>query len=201
MIRYKKCTTDSAALIHKCDPCDETELGRVRGVALVQPGTAISVPYNKQEWESLIESGAIIIIPRTTGSTDGGAAVYGPGYGDEDQRKIADEHTLSFKDPAYKQNTAFWQAAEKKTWNLLYRTETQLVYVKDKVRLTAKAPVEEDLTSEVVWNVEAKWKGKNKPVNSDLEPVAEFFECFEVGSASSSSSASSSAAGSSAAQE
>ena len=196
MIHYKKCTSDGALLVHTCDPCGDTELGRVRGVALVVAGTHLSIPFNKQEWESLIEAGLLIVIPETTGSSDGGSPVYGPGYGDQDQRKIADEYTLPFKDPAYKQNTKFWEAAEKKKWNLLYRTETQLHYVKDKVSITAKAPVEEDLASEVVWNVEAKWKGKNKPVNSDLEPVAEFFNCHEVidGSSASSSSSGSTAA-------
>lgn len=189
MIRYKKCQTDAADLVHSCDPCNETELGRVRGIALVEKGTEISVPFNKQEFESLIENGRIIVIPNTTGSEDS-SPVYGPGYGDSDQRKIADEHTLSIKDPAYKQNRKFWEAAEKKEWNLLYRSETQLNHVSASVSLTAKAPIEDDIASEVVWNVEAKWKSKNKPVNSDLEPVAEFFNCHEVTDGASSASSS-----------
>ena len=178
-IRYKSCESDASNLIHVCDPCNETELGRIRGIALVEEGTEISVPFTSQEFESLIESGALIIIPKTTGSLSH-TPVYGPGYGDADQKKIADESTLAIKDPAYKQNTKFWEAAEKKSWNMLYRTETQLHYVKSSVSITANAPVEDDISSEVVWNVEAKWKSKNKPQNSDLEPVKAFFECHEV---------------------
>lgn len=192
MIRYKQCSGNSQALVHTCDPCDSAELGRVRSLVLINPGTTITIPFDLNQWKQGIEAGTIIIIPKTIGSFDGGSPVYGNGYGDETERKLADEYVLSVKDPAYKQNVDFWSAAEKETWNIAYRSESLLNYVKANVKLTAKAPIEEDLASEVVWNVELKWKHKDKPKVSDVAPIEQLFKCFDVVDESSQSSASSS---------
>lgn len=180
MITYKTCSQSGADLIHTCDPCDNTELGRVRSVALIKKGTTITVPFDNAEWNAAIEAGNIIVIPRTTGSFDGGAPKTGNGYGDEKERKLGDDYVLSFKDPAYSANVDFWNAAEKETWNIAFRSKNFLQYVADDVKLTAKAPIEEDVDSEVVWNVEAKWFSQDKPKVSAVEPISDIFRCFDV---------------------
>lgn len=180
MIRYKSCAGTTGALIHTCDPCDTPELGRVRSFVLIKPGTEISIPFVAEEWKNGIESGQIIIIPKTVGSFDGGTPKVGDGYGDEQERKLGDDYVLSVKDPSYAENKDFWEAAEKEVWNIAFRTETKLHYVKADCKVTAKAPVEEGLDSRIVWNVEVKWFSANKPEMGDVEPIKEYFACHEV---------------------
>ena len=180
MINYKSCAQTVGALTHVCDPCDTPEMGRVRSLVLIKKGTTIELPLSKEGWQTAIEAGNIVIIPKTIGSFDGGTPVMGDGYGEETERKLADDYVLSVRDPNYADNEEFWQEAEKEEWNIGYCTETLFHYVNATVRLTAKAPVEEGLDTRVVWNVELKWRSKTKPQATQIEPVAEFFKCFEV---------------------
>lgn len=189
MIYYKTCATPVGSLVHTCDPCDTPELGRVRSLVLIKKGTEITRPLSLQEWQAAIEAGTIVIIPKTIGSFDGGTPKMGEGYGDEVERKLGDDYVLSVRDPAYKENREFWQTVENETWNIGFRTETLLMLVKEDVKITAKAPIEEGLDSRVVWNLEAKWFSKNKPEMAEIEPIKELFNCFEVTEDSSSSSA------------
>lgn len=180
MIKYKSCAQTVGALTHVCDPCDTPEMGRVRSLVLIKNGTTIELPLEKTDWQTAIEAGNIVIIPKTIGSFDGGTPVMGDGYGDETERKLADDYVLSVRDPNYADNEDFWQEAEKEEWNIGYCTEKLFHYVNAPVRLTAKAPVEEGLDTRVVWNVELKWRSKTKPQATPIEPVAEFFKCFEL---------------------
>ena len=194
MIHYKTCAQTIGALTHVCDPCDTPELGRVRVLILIKKGTQIAIPLVKTDWQNAIEAGNIIIIPRTIGSFDGGTPVYGDGYGNETERKLADDYVLSVRDPNYADNTEFWEEAEKEVWNVAFVTETKLQYVNSDVRLTAKAPVEEGLDSRVVWNVEMKWRSKTKPKVVAFDTIADFLKCFDIVQSSTSASASASTA-------
>lgn len=131
-------------------------------------------------FESLIEAGQIHLISETTGTFDGGSAQTGDGYGDEETRLLGYLYTLSFKDPSYSGNKDFYERAENEHWKMIWRTET-LLHFSDKVaNIQAIAPVEQDLTSAVTWNVTATWKSKNKPEIAPLEPIAKHFEgCWE----------------------
>lgn len=190
MIYYKTCAPD-VDIQHSCDPCDTPEGGRVRAIGLVERGFDLTVPLVRNEVQTAIEGGRIIPLPRLIGSFDGGTPVMGEGFGNEQERKLADDYVLSFRDPNYLNNTEFYESVEKKKWNLLYFTETRAHYVDADVRITAKAPVEEGLDTRVVWNAECKWRSKNKPVVADASPIIDFFnECVEISSSSSSSSSS-----------
>ena len=169
-------------------------MGRVRSLILIKRGTQIAIPLVKQDWKNAIEAGNIIIIPKTIGSFDGGTPVMGDGYGDEIERKIADDYVLTVKDPAYKENVEFWKSAEKEKWHIGFVSETQLHIVNDStVRLTAKAPIEEGTETRVVWNVELKWRSKNYPTVIDKDTIEDFLECFDLIAESGSGSASASA--------
>lgn len=178
------------SLIHTCDPCGR-ELGRIRGVALVDGSTDLTelidaLKNSSQEqnaetlFESLVEAGKIHIISETTGTYDGGAAQTGDGYGDEETRLLGYLHTLTFKDPSYSGNKDFYEHAENEHWLLIWRTETLLHFSDKPATIQAIAPVEQDLTSAVVWNVTATWKSKNKAEIAPLAPLARYFEgCWE----------------------
>ena len=116
------------------------------------------------------------LISETRGTFDGGAAQTGDGYGDEETRLLGYLYTLNFKDPSYAPNTEFWEKAENGHWIVAWRTETKLHFADKPAGIQAIAPVEQDLTSAVAWNVTATWKSKKKPVVVDLEPLADFFE-------------------------
>jgi hypothetical protein len=181
MIVYKQCSTDESALVHTCDPCLVTELGNVRSFCLIKKGTVIAVPFTLEAWTAAVESGDIIIIPDSRGTFDGGTPKMGAGYGNEKERKLGSDYTLAVKDPAYVENVEFWQTAEKAgPWNIGFRSETQLHYVNSDVTITAKAPIAEDIESEVIWEVEAKWFSKDKPKVSAFAPLVSLFKCFEV---------------------
>lgn len=175
-------------LAHVCDPCGR-ELGRVRGVALVDGSFDLSTIITKLKsgqsadhtaaaaaFEQAIEDGKIHLISETNGTYDGGAAQTGDGYGDEETRLLGYLHTLAFKDPSYSGNRDFWQRAESEHWKLIWRTETLLHFTDKPAGIQAIAPVEADLTSAVAWNVTATWKSKEKPEIAPLEPLAKYFE-------------------------
>jgi hypothetical protein len=180
MLVYKQCATNEGALTHTCDPCIEPELGNVRSFALIKEGTTIAIPFDLADWTAAVESGVIIIIPNSNGTFDGGSPKMGAGYGDDKERKLGDDYVLAVKDPAYAVNSDFWQAAEKEKWGVAFRSETQLHYVEKAVKITAKAPIEGDTESEVVWNLDAKWFSKTKPKISAFEPLVSLFKCFEI---------------------
>jgi len=179
MITYKECVV-GGEMVHTCDPCLLPELGKVRSFCLIKKGTAVTAPFDLTEWTAAVESGDIIIIPESTGTFDGGTPKMGAGYGNKNERKLGDDYVLAVSDPTYLDNTEFWEAAEKETWNIAYRTEKVLHIVDADVTIAASAPVEADVDSEVVWNINATWFSKEKPKASLFEPIKSLFKCFEV---------------------
>lgn len=185
---YPNCSEDVEALVHTCDPCNDVERGRVRSIVMVDPLGDVTMEalqaLELQKWTDAIDAGQITLLPRVIGSFDGGTAVEGDGYGDETSRLIGYNYTLDAKDPSYAANIAFWQAAEKKTWWLAYRTESLIHFVKGAVKVQAKAPVEEGLDTDVVWNLHFTWASDEKPVAKAFEPIADLFTkgCVAKGS-------------------
>lgn len=180
MITYKTCTPEEAP-DHICDPCNPSEGGRVRSLFLIKTSYTLTVPLVEATFTAAIEAGNIIVIPETSGTFDGGTPKTVPGYGDEKENKIGDDYVLNAKDPAYASNSLFWQNVEKEKWHLGWRTQTQVHLVQDSaVKITTKAPVEEDIDSSVVWNIEGKWFSANKPVITPAAPIANLLRCFEV---------------------
>lgn len=181
-------TASGEALTHVCDPCGR-ELGRVRGVILFDGGYNIQELIDKMKtapeeattlFEAAVEAGNAHLISETTGTYDGGSPQTGDGYGDAENRLLGYLYTLSFKDPSYSTNKEFWEKAENGHWILAWRTETLLHFADKPASIQAIAPVEQDLTSAVVWNVTGSWKSKNKPEIVSLDPLAKFFEgCWE----------------------
>lgn len=177
---YKSCTPE--AMAHVCDPCMTTEGARVRGVLLFDTDSGLDETSTLNEFESGIESGKVHVIPETSGSYDGGTDKTGDGYGDETERKLGEDHVVTFNDPSFAGNRDFWQKAEKKKWHIAFRSETKLHVVADaKVRISAHAPVAESIDDAVVWNVTASWFSKDKPAVVDLEAFEDLFSgCPEV---------------------
>lgn len=180
---YYPQSCDQAVPDHVCVGCpsDDVEHGRIRGLAFIDKDylpTLIADPTDATKWTAGIVDKKIIIIPEVSGSYDGGSPVEGPGYGDEVSRLIGYNFTLNYKDPSYKENAAFYNAMKySKRHVIAFRTETQTHLAEKPVRVTPKNPVTDDITAEVVWDVEAKWSQADIPAPFDTPDGV--FDCFQ----------------------
>lgn len=178
---YKTCGGATAITKPVCEPCSTREHGRVRSIALIKKGTALADPTKTAEWIAGIEAGTIFIIPETTGTFDGGAPKEGKGYGNRKSTILGYDYVLNASDPNYKGNSPFWDTIkEQGDYLIAFRTETQVHISEEVVTITPKNSVEEDIESEVVWNVEIKWFQKKlmKPIDASL--LGDVFRCFEI---------------------
>lgn len=153
---------------HQCDECADVENGRIRSVAFIASDFEFTNPSNAQEWIDGMEAGDIIVIPATNGVFDGGVPNMGQGYGDQEEKYLNSTFTLTYKDPNYKLNCDFYEAKKRSSrWKIAYRTST-LVHISDATAsFSPKAPVADDMKSEVVWEVESKWTSSNFPCPYD----------------------------------
>ena len=172
---YKTCADGDFDEAYTCDPCLTAENGNVRSLVLIRKGTVIAFPLVKFDWELQVGLGNIFIMPETRGSFDGGTPKYITGYGSIKEKKVGDDYVLAVRDPNYVDNVAFYQEAEKHLWNIAYLSETQLNYVAQDVTIAAKAPIEEDLETDVAWDLELKWFSKLKPVTAAYSTIASLF--------------------------
>jgi len=175
---YDPCSVDIIDPV--CNSCvDDIELGRVRGVCYVHKSyypTLEADPENAQKWADGIEQGFIKMIPKTSGTFDGGSPVEVPGYGDTESKIIGYKFQLSYKDPSLKGNTPFYNSIKKSSdYHVAFRTETLTRISDNPCTVIPKSPVEEDMTSQAVWNVDVKFNGEDQPVPFDTP--ADVFDC------------------------
>lgn len=171
---------DTAVPPHHCDPCAPIEHGRVRSVAFIKQSFEFTDPTDPNEWTTGIENGDIVVIPEVLGSFDGGAPVEAPGYGDQETKITGYNFSLLFKDPNYLENADFYNAIKRsRNYKIAYRTETQTHISTNTVTVLPKNPVAEELTSEVVWDVEVKFSQGDLPEPFNT-PAGTFAQCFAV---------------------
>lgn len=177
---YYPAGCDAAIPAHHCDPCAEIEHARVRSVAYIKTSFEFTDPTNPVEWTNGINNGDIIVIPEVLGSFDGGAPVEGAGYGDQQSKLTGYNFSLVYKDPNYLENDDFYNNIKRsRNYKIAYRTETQTHISTNAVSVIPKNPVAEDLTSEVVWDVEVKFSQGDLPAPFNT-PAGTFTECFAV---------------------
>lgn len=164
---------------HECSDCEDVEGAGIRGIAFIKEDYTIANPLLAADWVTGIESGDIIIIPKTRGSFDGGAPQTGPGFGNQKVRYKTTDYSLTYFDPGYTGNRAFYNAIKRQqNYKVAYLTET-IVHLTDKVcQVLPKAPVVDDISGEVVWEVMVQWTSKNEPTHYVVP--AGVFVCFEV---------------------
>jgi len=160
---------------HITDGCDgdNIEHARIRSIGFVYDSIAATIETDLSDpapWKAGIVEKQVIIVPETQGSLDS-AEVTGPGYGDESERLIGYNHTVTFRDPNYKQNSAFYNSIKfSRSLRLAYRTETQTHLSGKTVKVIPKAVIADDLTGEVVWEVTVKWFEADIPAPADTPP-------------------------------
>lgn len=178
-IYYATCTT--AVPDHLVDACGEQELGRVRSVAYVRStylDALLVDPTDAALWETGILNKDIIIIPATQGSYDGGTPVEVPGYGSQEVALAGYRHVINYKDPDFKLNAEFYNGIKQtREWYIAINTSTQtMLFSQGVATIFPKAPVQDDLNSEVVWDVEVRVSQPDIPVPFDTPP--NIFEAF-----------------------
>jgi hypothetical protein len=164
-----------------CDPCtDGIELGRVRGVCFIHKSAIaalLAAPTSAAAWEAARAAGHIKVIPKTTGTFDGGSPVETAGFGDQESKVIGYKFVLDYKDPALVGNTPFYNTISKSSsYHVAFRTETQTRISDKPCTIIPKSPVEEDMSSQVIWNVQVKFSQEDHPVSFDTP--AGVFECI-----------------------
>lgn len=169
---------DNAVLSHECDPCPRGEEGGVR--AMFFRKKSVTFDYaDPAAWEAQILAGNVVIIPMTRGTYDGGSPVYGPGYGSQAQRLTGTEYKINYFDPNWDDNETFYGTIQfSSNWSAGFVGKTKLRVFTEAATVFGKDPVEEGLTTEVVWNVDVTITQKTKPVLYDI-PVG-IFECFDI---------------------
>lgn len=161
-----------------CDPCPVTEKGGVSAFAFIKGDYTFTDPTDFAEWETAIENGDVILIPNTRGSYDGGAAKYGAGFGRVKERLLGYDYVLNFMDENLKANSAFYDAIDQSNnWKGAFFTETLVWMIDQRLTVSVKDAVEEDIETDVIWNVEVKWFYKNKP-RKLTAPVGLQGNCF-----------------------
>ncbi|MCL1933507.1 MAG: transposase [Candidatus Azobacteroides sp.] len=183
----KTCTYDGTIPEYICNECKESEGGRVRGVAYInkdlQPVITETNVKSRAWWENNIVSGAIIIIPTTRGTYDGGAKQTVTGYGDEQEKIIKKTHTAVINDSNHFGNELFYEYLENnyKDYIFAFRTEKELRIATDVLTgLEAKDNVEEDTNTEVVWQATVTWdQSRPKMIVPVYELTNEVKELFK----------------------
>lgn len=166
---------------HFCDECPVIENGRVRSVFFTKDTYDWDDITDDAEWLEAIANRDVIVIPAVNGSFDGGAEVEGPGYGNQATRLIGFDFTLNYKDPNYADNAPFYNAIKRsKNYRVVYRTATKIHESTNTVSVIPKAPITEDITSDVVWDVTVKWQDTDIPAPNDTPD--DIFTCFQYAS-------------------
>lgn len=184
-------------LLHNHSCSYDIELGRVRAVAFIRRKylqQVLADPASIAVWQLGIDSGDIAIVPLATGTFEPGEPAKLKGYGRRLSTRGKREMTLSFSDPFYKNNYAFYNLIHQHT-DLVpaYKTGTLLHIGDSPADIIAGDPVEEDVDSEVVWQVTCKMRSHNLPVKVEAGSLESLF--YSSGSGSFSQSASGSGGG------
>ena len=180
-LNYLTCDDYDANLEYTCDPCNTVENGGVRSLLLIKKGTTVAVPLNLVGLTAQIEAGNVIVLPATRGTFDGGTPKMGTGFGSKKEKLLGADYVLQVKAPTYADNADFMAAVEKiEDWNLAFATATQMHIVTADVTITTKAPVEEAIDTDVLWNMECKWFSQSKPVITPVAPIVTLLKCFTI---------------------
>lgn len=163
---------------HNCDPCEETEFGRIRFHGYIKKGFTFSDPTSPTEWQQAVADGNVIIIPKSNGSFDGGSPKEGPGYGDQETTNLGSAYVANVKDPNYASNYSFYNTLKRsRNWKFFYGTSSKIHITNVACSVFPKNPVADDINSVVEWDVQIKWSDSNLPKPYDI-PEGIFDNCF-----------------------
>lgn len=150
-----------------CGPCIETEHGRIRSIALIKKtyvATVMLAPSNDSTWTTGLSTGNLFSIYATQGSYDGGSTTEEAGFGNQATINGNTTHTLTYKDPNYGDNCDFYNTLrDSSDYTVAYVTENFVHFTEEVVTFSPKNPVQDDINSNLTWEVQCKWTNRNSP--------------------------------------
>lgn len=147
-----------------CNSCSDTEQGRITGVAWVRKGYTFTDITDLQEWKDVICSNLAVVIAETRGTSDGGAAVEGVGYGRQENRVTGRNFTVSYSHLWGCENQPFYDELNyRNNYEFYYATENYIFRSVNPAFSFAKVAVEESTQSELRFDVDVKWSHRNLP--------------------------------------
>lgn len=156
-----------------------TEFARTRGSGFIKQAylaTLMVDPTDKAAWDTGIANGDIIVVPKTSGSYDPGTPKELAGFGDVKSSFGAREMKLSFNDPDYVDNYAFYNEISDRTDLVpFFRTSSQVRIFDTVASIIASDPVADDPEATVIWNVVCTVLSKNLPSIHPLTTIADIF--------------------------
>lgn len=165
---------------YSCNPCPSYEFGRVGSIAFIKNSFTFTDPTVSSQWVTGITAKDIIVVWKTQGSYDGGVTAELPGYGRSFSENGNTTHTLNFKDPNYIENWDFYNGIKGSSeYTIAFCTSTQVHLAGAPVTITPKNPIQEDINSVVVWDVQAKWTNSSPPRPYN-QPSGIFDTCYIV---------------------
>lgn len=144
----------------------ETELGRVRGVALIHKSFYSQIAYDPEDvttWDSGINSGLIILLPETNGEYNQDP-INVRGFGYSEETLLAFAHTVSYTDPDYVGNLNHYNSINgSRNYHIAFVTETMLHLSQRPCTIVATMPVKNSVKEDVLFTVTAKWTHDKLP--------------------------------------
>lgn len=171
------CKSKLARRAHNpCDSEDKKEKGRIRNLAFVRKGVAITYSDPATMITELLAAEKnctsgypdAVILRRTNGEYNGGEAETGEGRGDQAEIVTTKNHSLQIVDFDAIPNVDFWNDFEEisEDYNVIFFTEKR-GWVVDDTDLTviAKMAIANDVKADVNGEITVNWTNKKLPKN------------------------------------
>lgn len=163
----------------ECPQDKVREFARTRSSGFIKQAylsTLMVDPTVKATWDTGIASGDIIVVPKTSGSFEPGTPKSLPGFGDLKESYGTREMKLSFNDPDYIENYAFYNEISNRIDLVpFYRTSSQVHIFDTPASVVASDPAADDLEAEIIWNVVCTVVSVNLPSKHAFATFVDIF--------------------------
>lgn len=175
------CTNDAVHTCHDCPEGRVREFGRVRRAGFIKISfldTLLANPIDPTIWQAGIIAGAIIVLPETSGTYDGGAPKELKGFGERRVSYGPRTMKMAINDPDYADNYHFYNEISQRTDLVPFFGTSSMIRIFDEpANITAKDPVADDLEEEVIWNVDIEVISVNLPIMVPKATIDSVFAC------------------------
>ncbi|MDB5199147.1 MAG: hypothetical protein JWO92_1110 [Chitinophagaceae bacterium] len=173
--------TDAVHVCHDCPDGRVREFARTRSAGFIKKAalaTVLAAPTTEATWTDGITAGDVIMCPETSGSFDPGTPKELKGFGNRKVSYGPRTMKLSFNDPDYAGNYAFYNEISGRTDLVPFYRTSSLVHIFDtEATVIASDPVADDLEEEIIWNVVCEVISQNLPTKHEIADIEAVFGC------------------------
>lgn len=160
-----------------CEDCITDELNKVVHVAFVKRGTAIPTIGTVASLLAAELAGSAYIIRNVSGGYDGGKGTFGKGLGKQLKRLNGKNHTLTFIDFAYVDNTQYWADLEAQAsgYDLYFFTDTRVwIQINAYLNVEAQGTITDNNETFIEATIVVTWAKITNPLNyiADVDSLA-----------------------------